>query len=189
MISTRARRALAAGGFLLLAAGLGAANAPMEASDDREFQEARGLFWSGQYDQAEPLLKTYLLKHPSHSPSRAFLQMIQQARARNPSKIGETRKRLEGILLEEVKFDGADWETVLDFFKEKANPSSNGKDADPHVNFINLVPPSLKANVTLNLRKVSLLTAIRYACEMADLRYHVDSWAVIIAMPERTSAK
>lgn len=178
--------ALAAAGILLLA---GVARAAEEAEDDRDFQQARSLFWSGQYEQAEPMFKIYLLKHPDHKPSQTFLQMIVQARAHNPSKIGETRQRLEGIVLDEVKFDNADWQTVSDFFLEKANPKKDGKDPEKYVNFINLIPPSLTVKVTLNLRKITLLRAIHHACAVADLRYVVDSWAVIISMPERAPSK
>lgn len=178
--------ALAAAGFLLLAA---AGRAAEEADDDREFQQARGLFWSGQYDQAEPIFKMYLLKHPDHKPSQAFMQMIAQARSRNPTKLGETRKRLEEIVLDEVKFDDVDWQTVSEYFKEKANPKKDGKDPEKFVNFISLLPPSLTVKVTLHLRKVTLLRAIQYACEVADLRCVVDSWAVIISMPERAPSK
>lgn len=178
--------ALAAAGLLLLA---GAARAEDEADDEKEFQQARGLFWSGQYAQAEPIFKMYLLKHPDHKPSQAFMQMIAQSRSRSSSKLGETRKRLEEIVLEEVKFENADWQTVSDYFKEKANPRKDGKDPEKYVNFISLLPSSLTVKVTLDLRKVTLLRAIHHACAVADLRYVVDSWAVIISMPERAPAK
>ena len=173
-------------GLLLLAA---ASYAAEETDDDQSFQQARNLFWSGQYEQAEPIFKIYLLKHPDHKPSQAFLQMIAQARSRNPSKIGETHHRLEGIVLDEVEFNNADWQTVSDFFLEKANPKKDGKDPEKYVNFINLIPSSLNVKVNLKLRKVTLLRAIRHACEAADLRYVVDSWAVIISMPERATSK
>ncbi|MCC7519268.1 MAG: hypothetical protein IT578_08800 [Verrucomicrobiae bacterium] len=172
---------------LLLASG--AVRAADDADDNHDFQQARGLFWSGQYDQAAPLFKAYLLKHPDHKPSQTFLQMIAQARSRNPSQIGVTRKRLEDIVLDEVKFDGADWQTVSEYFKEKANPKKEGKAPEKYVNFINLITPGLPVKVTLDLRKVTLMNAIRHACEVAGLRCVVDSWAVIVSMPERAPAK
>jgi Spy/CpxP family protein refolding chaperone len=181
--------ALAVAGLLLLAGGARAAGTAADADDERDFQTARGLFWSGQYEQAEPMFKMYLLKHPDHKPSQAFMQMIAQARTRNPSKIGETRKRLEEIVLDEVKFDNADWQEVSDFLKEKANPTKDGKEPEKYVNFINLIPPSLTVKVTLNLRKVSVLRALHHACAVADLRYVVDSWAVIVSLPERAPSK
>ncbi len=178
------RRALA----LLAMLALAALPTLAPASDDEEdsdFTQARSLFWSGQYDQAEPLFKAYLVTHPDHAPTRSFLQMITQSRSRNPARINETRKRLEGIIVPHLSFKESEWREVSAWLQEQANPKKDGKEPDNSINFINLLPSSLTLRLSLDLRKVTLLSAIQHACEQVGLRYVIDSNAVIFDLPEQ----
>jgi len=157
---------------------------PHASDDDSEFVGARTLFWSGQYNEAEKKFKAYILAHPKHAPTQSFLQMIAQARKFDPQKIDLTRKRLESVKLEKLVLEDADWRAVSAFFQERANPKKDGKDPENYVNFINMLPTGSTFKVSVDLRDVTLLRAIELTCRQAGLRHVVDTWAVIIDLPD-----
>ena len=152
--------------------------------EDPEFVEARRLFWSGQYDESEKQFATYLLQHPNHGASKNFLQMIRQSRIYDRSKISETRKHLENIRLEKLELKDTEWRSVSNYLQDLANPKVGGKDPENYINFINLIPSAFSVKISLDLRDISLMRVIEYACRMAGLRCTVDTWAVIIELPE-----
>jgi len=157
---------------------------PPASNDDPEFVEARELFWSGQYNESEKKFRIYLLVHPKHEPSKSFLQMIAQERKYDPKKIVFTRKRLESVMIKEMNLKDAEWRAVSAFFQEQANPKENGKDPKDYINFINMLPTDTSFKVSVNLRNVTLMRAIELTCRQAGLRYVLDTWAVIIDLPE-----
>lgn len=157
---------------------------PPASDDDPEFAEARQLFWSGQYDEAEKKFKLYLVDHPDNEASCSFLQMINQERKHDPSKIDLTKKRLETIMVGKITFQDTEWHDVSARLQELANPKVNGKEPDPYINFINMLSSGTTFKVSLDLRNISLLKLIELSCRQAGLRYVVDTWAVIVDLPE-----
>ena len=190
------------------AAGSLAAETPRTQTDDAAFVEARNLFWSGRYNESEVKFKLYLAEHPDHQASLNFVKMIGQQMKYNPNQIEATRKHLEQIRVEKIEFKDADFRTVMKYLHQLANPGKEtGKEkADPtakektgekpktaekesatpkgHVNFIDLLPPRYERKITLELRDVPLMDAIRYATQQAEVRHVVDTWAVIFELPE-----
>ncbi len=160
------------------------AQAPQAPKEDPEFVEARRFFWSGQYNEAEKQFKVYLMEHPDHKPSKSFLQMIVQSQIYSPSKIEETRRRLERIRVKQVELKNADWRSVSSYLQNLANPKVDGKEPKNYINFISLLPSGFSVEISLNLRDVTLMHAIEHACRQAGLRYVVDTWAVIVDLPQ-----
>jgi hypothetical protein len=153
--------------------------------EDAQFVEARKLFWAGRYAEAEKEFKTYLASNPEHRPTRNFLKMIEQSKKYNPDNISLTRKRLESIRVNQIEFNGTEWSDVVSSLQDLANPKVNGKPPSDYINFIGILPSGFSKKVHLNLRDVSLLKVIEYSCEQAGLRCVIDTWAVIIDVPEQ----
>lgn len=160
------------------------AQAPRTHDEDPEFVRARQLFWSGQYQEAEKAFTFFLVGHPDHRPSQNFLKMIVQSRIHDDSKIDLTRARLKKIHIRKIHFKDADWESVTHSFQDLANPKSNDVESKNSIHFINMLPTKFTTKITLDLKDVSLLDAIEAACRQAGLRYVVDTWAVIVDIPE-----
>jgi hypothetical protein len=181
--------------FLFLLAGWSllpvAAQQPEPVKEDMEFVEARKLFWSGQYDEAERLFKIYLAAHPESQPSRSFLQLIDLYRRHvvtgeeeSIRQVEETRKRLEGIRVESLQFKDAEWREVLERLEQLSNPKKDGMPPVRRITFINALPSGMSARFSIDLRDVTLFQAIESCCEKAGLRFVTDLWAVIIDLPE-----
>ena len=160
------------------------AQAPKARDEDPEFVNARQLFWSGQYSEAEKAFNLYLASNPDHRPSQNFLKMIVQAKRYDPTKIGPTKDRLASIRIDKVQFKNADWPTLITYFQDIANPQKSTAASKTYIHFINLLPSQFSAKVTLDLKNVSLLQAIEKACQQTGLRYVIDTWAVFIDLPE-----
>ena len=153
-------------------------------SEDSEFIEARKLYWAGKYQEAEAMFQSYLATNPNHGPTKNFLKMIAQSQRLDKGKVEQTRKYLETIRLEHVQFKEADWKAVTSFFQERANSKTDGKTIKESVSFINILPAGFSTTITLDLKDVSLMRAIEYACQQANLRYMVKAWAVTFEQPD-----
>ncbi len=160
------------------------AQAPKAAKEDPEFVEARRLFWSGQYKEAEAMFEEYLAAHPDHEASRSFLQMIAQSRIYNPAKIDETRQRLDRLRIQKMEFKDEDWKKVISILQNAANPKVNGQEPANVINFINLLPTTYSPRVTITLQDMTLMEAIDKVTRQTGLRYVIDTYAVIIDLPE-----
>jgi hypothetical protein len=170
-------------GFTLSLASMLQAQAPKARDEDPEFAEARQLFWSGQYKEAEIKLKNYLGQHPDHAPSKDFLKMIAQSRKYNPAQIGETKNYLNTLRIDKIELKEADWRDACAKFEALANPGKGAKSPPSYLNLINLIPSSFHRKVTLNLKDVTLMQVLEHAAEQAELRLVVDTWAVIFDLP------
>ena len=88
------------------------------------------------------------------------------------------RSQVEETRIPRVQFRDADLEEVVDSLRllsERHDPAGEG------VNIINSVPRDHQVHrITLSLRRISLLDAIRYVTEAAGLTYRIDDRAVII---------
>ena len=91
--------------------------------------------------------------------------------------------------IEKLEFNGTDWHVVSDYLRDLANPKKDGKDPENYINFVNMLPTGFSAKVTLNLKNISLLKAIDYSCQQAGLRFVIDTWAVIIDLPQSMPGK
>lgn len=157
------------------------AQAPKASDDDPEFVEARKLFWASQFNEAEVKLKKYLAEHPNHSPSRDFLKMIAQSRKYDPQQIELTKKFLETQKIDFFDLKEVDWREAIARLEAIGNVR---KQKDPqYVNFINMLPSSYHKPISVNLRNVTLMEAITTLSKQAELRFVIDTWAVIFDIP------
>lgn len=152
--------------------------------EDPEFVEARRLFWSGQYLESEKTFKSYLQTHPDHEASKSFLQMIVQSRIHDESKISQTRERLEEIVVRKLDFKNSDWRFVTAYLQILANPKTADRESPGFIHFINLLPSGYSTKISFTMEHVTIMQAIERVCQQAGLRYVIDTWAVIIDLPE-----
>jgi hypothetical protein len=173
--------------FLVHASQCLMGQAPKALDENPEFVEARSLFWSGQYDRAEKQFKSYLSENPEHAPSKDFLKMILQSRKYNPEQISLTKKFLHDTRVMELKLKDTDWRTFCAHLEKLANAAAakNGKLASKtYMNFINLLPSQFDRKISIELQNVSLYEAVKKGARLAELRFVVDTWAVIFEMPQ-----
>jgi len=169
---------------MMCIAGMVFGQAPKATKEDPEFVEARRLFWSGQYKESEKMFQEYLSDHPDHEASRSFLQMIAQSRIYDPNKIDETNERLAQVRVSKVEFRDVDFKKVLTFLQTSANPKVNGQDPVKYINFINMIPTGYSPKITITLADMSVLEAIEKVTSRAGLRFVIDTYAVIVDLPE-----
>lgn len=89
-------------------------------------------------------------------------------------------KKLETIILPQVELAEVSFPEAIEYLRQRAvalDPAKTG------FNVVLQVPkdnPGLQSRVTLSLTNVPVGVALDYATRMANLRYKVDSFAVVI---------
>lgn len=217
------------------------------------FNEGRRWFAIEEYDKAETVFESILLKDPNHRDAMRFLRrieerrlaaretyrkatiagMIEQVRSRWTPPIHQSsqepnqqsgqgpdevapgqralREKMQKIIIPSIEFRQANVVDVITFLQEAsaaadpdgtgvsfilklgltgtgspspvATPDSSDPWDTPSADAA-AAPSSMDAagtpSITMNLRKVSLLDAIKYITELASLRYRIEEFAVII---------
>ncbi|MCX6997857.1 MAG: hypothetical protein NTV49_12415 [Kiritimatiellaeota bacterium] len=121
--------------------------------------------------------------------------MVQKPGLVEPTDVARTREKLKSLIIPSLNFQGANIADVL----ATLSTESAAQDTEDHTG-VNIVlklgpsaqegeaapvapggapPPAVNA-ITLNLRKVSLLDAIKYITELAGLSYRIDRNVVVI---------
>lgn len=101
------------------------------------------------------------------------------------ASVAETNKKLETIVLPQVQLADVPFPEAVEYLRQKAvtlDPEKKG------FNVVLQVPkenPGLQSTVTLSLSNVPVGVALDYATRMANLRYKVDSFAVVILPLEK----
>ena len=148
---------------------------------EEKFTQAVVLARVGLYDEAEAIGKEILAQKPDQPTVKQLLAEIGEQRrklqARDPGFA--MRRRLEQIVVPEIKFREARAPDVVEFLRKEAKRLS-GED----LNFVWLVAEDaeLKA-VTLNLRNVPMSDVLNYVTQLTGLKYRVDAHAVVIYKP------
>lgn len=98
-----------------------------------------------------------------------------------------TQRKVESVLVPVLEFRQADFAEVVERLQTQARA------ADPDgegVNIIAAVPAdAFVPPLTMSLRRVSLLEALRYITEVAGLRFRIDDHAVVITTPEQETTR
>ncbi|MBI4027974.1 MAG: STN domain-containing protein [Verrucomicrobia bacterium] len=96
------------------------------------------------------------------------------------------REKLESLRIQRIEFDKTPVESAIAFLVEESRAADPAREG---VNIVLVLPrPSAGAEkadetprtVTLNLRNVPLLSAIRFVTQVTGLQYHIEAGAVII---------
>ena len=99
-----------------------------------------------------------------------------------PSAPSALETKLKEIVIPELQFKDAEFTDVLSYLRrvslELDKPGT--PDADQGVNFILRANPNDLPSMTLNLRKVSLLDAVKHVASLSGLSYEIEERAVVL---------
>ena len=139
----------------------------------------------GRYEEAEAQCIQLLHQNPSDPAAQRLLAEIEERKhPRNPR--ADLRGQVDDIVIPEVDVREAGVADVIKFLQTESQRVSG---AESPINVVWEAPEDFKtAKVTLNLRRVPLADALKYVTESAGLRYHVDSYAVVIYQPPTESS-
>lgn len=101
---------------------------------------------------------------------------------------GQIMKKLQNIILPQVQFRGATLEEAIEFFRMKSRTLDT---SEPEVSKrgVNIVlKDSFAGTITLDLKDVPLIEALKYTASLAGLDYQIDHKAVILQKPSASSA-
>lgn len=175
--SSRPARCRAAGAVrgLAVAAALWA-GAPLVAQDAPGLLAAgQRAYAAGDVAAAKRAFTQVLDQEPGNKTALGFMRMIAANEARGGGDATALEHKLAGVVIDKVEFREAPFNTVVEFFKQFAAKQS------VTANFVSLLPPErAAAPVTLAVRSIPLVEALRYACEQIGAEYAVDAHAVVI---------
>lgn len=149
------------------------------AEQEQMFVEAVMLRQQGFYAEAETRLKRLSELQPDQPTIKQMLAEVQQQlRKQQPDPAREFKRKLDELIVPEVNFRDVEPKDVFEFLRKESKKLTPDK---TEINFAWLVPADEKLpHVSLSLRKIPFLEAVRYVAEAAKLRYRVDSHAVVI---------
>jgi len=167
---------------LLLGCLLGFAFPPQAtASEANEFYTAAmKLYGQGEVLAALEELNYALEIEPGHTRAQALRRSIM-ARHGNLLGIMVQKRKLEGLVLPEVRLKNATFSTAIAYLRDQAIKASGGSYSPNFV--LQAGPEYAQRKVTLEVTSIPLSDALRYLCDMAGLRYRPDKHAIIISPP------
>jgi hypothetical protein len=147
-------------------------------------QQAILLARVGLYDEAAARCQQILQQKPDQTTVKQLLTEIDQKRRKVARAVAgvELKQKLENTILPEVKVREAAVADVIESLRAQCKKLTGGQE---EINVVWQVPPGRQlAKVTLSLRNVPVLDAIRYVTELARLKFRVDDHAVVIFLAE-----
>jgi len=172
---------------LLLACGEGA----KAQSSQQLFNEAQRAYVAGDIDGARQKFKTVLELDPNNTSAINYMRMINAQEKKDGGE--QLEKQLKTLVLPKVEFKDATFGSALEYLKQQAAKQSDGK---VKVSFVVQLPPEFPdtQRVTLNLSNIPFTEALHYLCQLAEVDYKVEKYAVIVkkkadvAAPEASPA-
>jgi hypothetical protein len=146
-------------------------------------QEAIVLARAGLYDEAEQRCLTIVAQQPDQATAKQLLKEIQDKQLRISRKVHgvDLKGKLNDIIVPELDVHEANAVDVIEFLRTESKRLSVDK---TEINFVWQVPPDQRLpKVSLNLRQIPLIDAIRYVTQLAKLSYRVETHAVVIYVP------
>jgi hypothetical protein len=146
-------------------------------------QEAIVLARAGLYDEANQRCLTILARQPDQATAKQLLNEIQDKQRQISRKVlgVDLKGKLSNIIVPELDVHEANAVDVIEFLRAESKRLSVDK---TEINFVWQVPPDQRLpKVSLNLRQIPLIDAIRYVTQLAKLSYRVETHAVVIYVP------
>ena len=135
---------------------------------------------TGLYDEAADRCQRILAQKPNEVKAQQLLYEIQTVQ-RQHSPSSDLRRQLSEMIIPELNVREAAVSDVIELLRGQSQQLSEDKSS---INFVWQAPEDAKTiKVTLDLRKVSLADVLKYATDLAGLRYRVDAHAVVIYKP------
>jgi hypothetical protein len=95
------------------------------------------------------------------------------------SKAELIRKKLEALVIPDLQFTDVTLEEAVEFLRVKSRDLDTSKEGARGVNFILRGAPST-TKITLNLKDVPMIEALRYIAELGGAKVRIEPHAVIV---------
>jgi hypothetical protein len=140
--------------------------------------EAQRAYLRGDTQAAKEKFQTILARDSGNQSAQNYLRMIE-ALERSEGPGGQLAKQLESLILPKVEFRDATFGSALEYLKQQADKQSQGK---TKVNFVVSLPPDFveTRRVSLNLSNVPFTEALRYLGDLAEVKFSVEKYAVLV---------
>ncbi len=95
------------------------------------------------------------------------------------------RNKLNRIIIPKIEFRDATLREAVDFLKEKSKELDT-EEPDPSrrgVNIVLMLDVTFSKGMTLSVSNIPLGEALKYVCELANVKFKIDPYAVIIVPP------
>jgi hypothetical protein len=148
-------------------------------------QEAVVLARAGLYDEAEQRCLTILAQQPDQETAKQLLNEIQDKQRQISHKVAnvDLKGKLNDIIVPELDVHEANAVDIIEYLRTESKRLSADK---TEINFVWRVSPDQRLpKVSLNLKQIPLIDAIRYVAQLAKLSYRVETHAVVIYVPEK----
>ncbi len=151
----------------------------------QSFAEGQRAFMAGDMSKAREKFDAVLAVEPAHKESLRYIGMIA-AREKSGDPAAAQQKKLAAIVFPVINFKEADLPSVLEFLKQE------GEKLSPHgaqINFVMRLPEGAADKaITLSLRNIPFMEALRYIGQIADVAFAVEQYAIVVTPTEKTSA-
>lgn len=135
-------------------------------------KQAREAYVDEKYEDALELYQMVLELDPKHPQAQFFVKNLKMRQAGGEAGL---KKRLEGIIVEEVEFRDADLGACLEFLQQKAKEI--GK---LDINFVNQAGDAKDQGITLSLKNLPMTVVLDYVGRMADVEIVYEAHAVVV---------
>lgn len=95
------------------------------------------------------------------------------------SKAELIRQKLESLIIPDLQFTDVTLEEGIEFLRVKSRDLDTSKEGPKGINFILRGAPS-KAKISLNLKDVPMIEALRYIAELGGAKVRIEPHAVIV---------
>lgn len=120
---------------------------------------------------------------PAPAPMPAAAVPAPDPFAAGPSGSRYYEEKMQRVMLPSVNFQGATVEEAIEFLRMKSK-DLDSVERDPSRKGVNMIVKSgtapSTAHITLDLKDVPLIEALRYVTELAGMKYKIEPYAVVI---------
>ena len=138
---------------------------------------AQTAYMKGDVESAKKNFLAVAKADPKNQVAIGFLRKIAVEESKKP-QVSTTQKQLEKLIVPKVDFRDATLGSALEFLKQTAAKSSDGK---VNVSFVVQLPEEQKLQpVTLALANVPYSEVLRYLGELAKIDFVYDKYAIVV---------
>ena len=154
-------------------------------------EQKRGEYFDTARDHQRARMLNMVNEAWEHKPPVRGLVISDQQTGGIEPTVYLTRKMQE-IVFPQVEFAGATIEEAVEFLRVKSRDLDT-KETDPAKKGVNIILKAgdapVSASISLSLKDVPMVEALRYVTELAGMKYKVEPFAVLIVPVSETTAE
>jgi hypothetical protein len=146
-----------------------------ENSTQELLTDAQRNYLRGDLEAAKSGFQRVLEIEPRNHSALRYLRMIQAQEAKSGGG-GQLEKELRSVSIARVDFRQASLDSALQYLKQEA--ARQGKEG---ISFVVQPDVDQLQKITLNLSNVPLLEVLRYIGDLANVRFDVQQYAIVVS--------